>query len=517
MMSGGTTASTNAVAPSRADADPTRWSVAETAAQLRSGTTTSLAVTDAYLAQIAASDDAIGAYLTVTADVARAQARSADARRAAGEDGPLLGVPYALKDLFTTAGVRTTAGSRMLADYVPPDDSAVYARLSAAGAVLLGKTNMDEFAMGSSTENSAFHPTANPWDVSRVPGGSSGGSTAAVAAGMAAFAIGTDTGGSIRQPAALCGVVGLKPTYGRVSRRGMVAFASSLDQAGPITRTAKDAAVVLGAVAGLDPLDATSGDVGVPDYGSALNGDVTGLRLGILDEYFAAGLDPEVRAAVEAAIDVLVAAGAVRVRVQLPSVRYAVATYYLIATAECSANLARYDGFRYGASIGTGGVWERLAAARGAGFGEEVKRRIILGTNALSTGYFDAYYAQATRVRGLIRTEFERALEACDVIVGPTVPAPAFRRGEKMDDPLAMYLNDIYTIALNLAGLPGASVPCGFVAGLPVGLQIMGRAFDEASILRTADAYEARTAWSTRAPAVPADAASIRPPRALDA
>jgi len=359
---------------------------------------------------------------------------------------------------------------------------------------------MDEFAMGSSTENSAFHPTANPWDLDRVPGGSSGGATAAVAAGLAAFAVGTDTGGSIRQPAALCGVFGLRPTYGRVSRRGMVAFASSLDQAGPITRTPADAALVLGAIAGIDPADATSADVPVSDYAAVLDGDVRGLRLGVLETYFAEGLDPRVRAAVEAAIDALVAAGAVTVPVQLPEVRYAVAAYYLVATAECSANLARYDGIRYGRPGDGDGVWARLASSRGAGFGPEVKRRIILGANALSSGYVDAYYRRASAVRRLIRAGFDAALARCDVLVGPTVPTPAFRRGEKVDDPLAMYLNDIYTIALNLAGLPGASVPCGFVDGLPVGLQIMGRAFDEAAILRVADAYARWTPWCAQRP-----------------
>ena len=492
--------------PSPPPADPTGWTVVETARRLRTGE-----ITEAHLERIAATDAQLGASLTATAELARAQAAAADARRAGGDDGPLLGVPYCLKDLFTTAGVRTTAGSRMLADYIPPDDSAVTAALADAGAVLLGKTNMDEFAMGSSTENSAFHPTANPWDLTRVPGGSSGGATAAVAAGLAAFAIGTDTGGSIRQPAALCGVFGLRPSYGRVSRRGMVAFASSLDQAGPITRQPADAAVVLGAIAGCDPADATSVDAPVPDYAAALDGEVKGLRLGVVEEYLAEGLEDGVRSAVETAIDALVAAGAERVSVRLPEVRYAVATYYLVATAECSANLARYDGIRYGHPGAGDGVWERLARSRGDGFGEEVKRRIILGANALSAGYFDAYYRRATAVRRLIRAGFDAALARCDVLVGPTVPSPAFRRGAKVDDPLAMYLNDIYTIALNLAYLPGASVPCGFVDGLPVGLQIMGRAMDEATILRVADAYARRTPWCAQRPPDPvADAAGPR-------
>ncbi|RIL11140.1 Asp-tRNA(Asn)/Glu-tRNA(Gln) amidotransferase GatCAB subunit A [bacterium] len=460
---------------------------------MRDGTLTSAALTDAYLARIAAHDPHLNAYLTVTADDARAQAAEADRRRAAGEDGPLLGVPFALKDLFTTAGIRTTAGSRMLEGYVPPDDAEPYRRLRAAGAVLLGKLNMDEFAMGSSNESSAFGPARNPWDPGRSPGGSSGGAAAAVAADLCAFALGTDTGGSIRQPAALCGVVGLKPTYGRVSRRGMVAFASSLDQAGPLAKDVRDAALVLDAIAGHDPADATSADRPVPDHAAAVaaaGADLGGLRIGVPAEYFADGLDPAVRAAVEAAVMDLEAAGARRVAISLPHSVYAVAVYYLVATAEASANLARYDGLRYGRAVPDDDLWARYARTRGEGFGLEVKRRIVLGTFALSAGYHDAYYGRATRVRRRIRADFDAALARCDVIVGPTSPTTAFRLGERTGDPLAMYLSDIYTIALNLAGYPGLSVPCGLAGGLPVGLQIMGRPWGEPTVLRVARVYE---------------------------
>ena len=480
----------------------TQLSAFDASAALRAGKLTSVALVEAYLDRIARVDGELRAYLTVTADVARAQAAEADVRRQGGEDGPLLGLPFALKDLFTTAGITTTAGSRILSDYVPPDSATVYARLRAAGAVLLGKTNMDEFAMGSSTENSAFFSTRNPWDPTRVPGGSSGGSAAAVAAGLCAFALGTDTGGSIRQPAALSGVVGVKPTYGRVSRYGMVAFASSLDQCGPMTREVRDAALVLGVLAGCDPADATSADRPVPDYVAALTGEVEGLRIGVPEEYFADGLSDGVRQAVEAAIGVLVAAGARRVPVKLPHAPYAVAVYYIVATAEASANLARYDGIRYGPAAQDGDLWARLKATRGQGFGTEVKRRIMLGTYALSSGYYDAYYGQATRARALFRADFDTAFERCDVILGPTTPTPAFKLGEKLADPLAMYLADIYTIALNLAGYPGLSLPCGRVDGLPVGLQVMGRPFDESTVLRVAHAYEQRTDWHRMAPPV---------------
>jgi len=522
-------------------ADPTHLTAHAAAAAMRAGALTSAELTEAYLGRIAALDATLGAFLTVTPEVARAQAAEADRRRAGGEDGPLLGVPFALKDIFTTAGIRTTAGSRILENYVPPDDATVYHRLRAAGAVLLGKLNMDEFAMGSSNESSAYGPVRNPWDLSRVPGGSSGGAAAAVAAGLCAFAVGTDTGGSIRQPAALSGVVGLKPTYGRVSRSGMIAFASSLDQAGPLTRDARDAALVLAVIAGRDPADATSLDAPVADYVAAMDErgpgaaamlgghglepttasgadvpgdtgvagaeassrgapDLRGLRLGVPAEYFAEGLEPEVRAAVEAAIAVLESAGAERVPVRLPHAAYAIAAYYVIVTAEASANLARFDGVRYGLAVEDDDLWARYARTRGAGFGLEVKRRIMLGTFALSSGYYDAYYVQASRIRDLIRADFDAALARCDVVVGPTTPAPAFKLGEKLDDPLAMYLSDIYTSPLNLAGNPGVSVPCGLVRGLPVGLQIMGRPLDEATVLRVAHAYQHATDWHTRRP-----------------
>jgi len=480
--------------------EATDWGVAACAQALRTGRVSSRELAQAHLARIERADGAIGAFLAVTGELALQQADAADRRRARGEDGPLLGVPYALKDILTTAGTVTTAGSRLLEAYVPPDSSTCYERLTAAGAVLLGKTNLDEFAMGSSTENSAFHATRNPWDHARVPGGSSGGSAAAVAARMAPLALGTDTGGSIRQPAALCGCVGVKPTYGRVSRYGLIAFGSSLDCAGPFARSSADAATVLAAIAGHDPRDATSLDAPVPDYAAALVGDLDGLRVGVVREHLAEGLDDGVRAALEAALDVLVEAGAERVPVSLPHVGYSVASYYLVATAECSANLARYDGIRYGRAAPADTLDELLARTRDEGLGAEVKRRIMLGTYALSRGYFDAYYKQATRVRGRVRADFDAALEDCDVLVGPTVPAPAFRLGEKRDDPLAMYLSDIYTIALNLAGLPGASTPCGLVDGLPVGLQIMGRPLDEATVLRVADAYERRTDWAALRP-----------------
>ncbi len=475
--------------------EPFRLTAHEAAAAQRQGDLTALELTEEYLSRISAVDGSLRTYVTVTSDVARQQAQEADDRRADGEDGPLLGVPYALKDIFTTAGITTTAGSRMLANYVPPDSSTVYLHLRRAGAVLLGKLNMDEFAMGSSTENSAFFPTRNPWDRSRVPGGSSGGSAAAVAADLCTFALGTDTGGSIRQPAAMCGVVGLKPTYGSVSRYGMVAFASSLDQAGPLTKDVRDAALVLGAIAGYDPADATTLDGPVPDYGANLADGIRGLRIGVPREYFGEGLSPKVGGAVEPALDVLAGLGAVRVDVELPHVPYAVATYYILATAEASANLARYDGVRYGHSAGGGDYWQMVRRSRGQGFGPEVERRIMLGTFALSSGYYEAYYRKAGQVRALVRDDFDTALSHCDVIVGPTAPTPAFRLGEKLDDPLAMYLSDIYTIALSLAGYPGLSVPCGLADGLPVGLQVMGRPRDEATVLRVAHAYETAAGW----------------------
>jgi aspartyl-tRNA(Asn)/glutamyl-tRNA(Gln) amidotransferase subunit A len=395
----------------------------------------------------------------------------------------------------------TTCGSRILEDYVPPFSATVVEKLRAAGAVLLGKTNTDEFAMGSSTENSAFFATHNPWDLGRVPGGSSGGSAAAVAAGMAFGALGSDTGGSVRQPAALCGIVGLKPTYGRVSRWGLVAFASSLDQIGPLARNVADLSLLLGAIAGYDPRESTSMDVPVPDYGAALAGGVRGLRIGVPREYFVDGMQLEVEAAVRVAIDTLAALGARIVDVSLPHTDYALPVYYLIAPAEASANLARYDGIRYGLSSPGTDLWDSYRQTREQGFGPEVKRRIMLGTYALSAGYYDAYYLKASQVRTLIRRDFDRALEQCDVLVAPTTPRTAFKIGEKVDDPLQMYLEDVFTLALSLAGLPGLSLPCGFdAAGLPIGLQIMGGAFDEATVLRVAQAYEQATEWHEHNP-----------------
>ncbi|MPZ24127.1 MAG: Asp-tRNA(Asn)/Glu-tRNA(Gln) amidotransferase subunit GatA [Dehalococcoidia bacterium] len=452
----------------------------------------SVELTRACLDRVEALDGRINAFLTTTPELALAQAEEADRRLARGEGGPLTGVPMALKDVLSTAGVRTTCGSKMLENFTPLYDATVVARLRDAGAITLGKTNMDEFAMGSSNENSAFEPTRNPWDTERVPGGSSGGSAAAVAAGEAVFSLGTDTGGSIRQPAAYCGVVGLKPTYGRVSRFGLVAFASSLDQAGPLTRTVGDAALALQAIAGHDPRDSTSAPIEVPDFIARLDGGASGLRIGVPVEYFPPDTQPGVREAVSRAINDLVAAGAtVDWEVSLPSTPYALATYYIIAPSEASANLARYDGVKYGYSYQDGAtMWENMETTRGLGFGDEVKRRIMLGTYALSAGYYDAYYLKAQKVRTLIRAEFDEAFRKYDVLVAPTAPSVAFPLGSKVNDPYAMYLNDVCTLPVNIAGLPGISVPCGLVDGLPVGLQIIGRPFDEAGVLRAARAYE---------------------------
>jgi aspartyl-tRNA(Asn)/glutamyl-tRNA(Gln) amidotransferase subunit A len=473
----------------------------ELAAAFAKGADSPVAVTTSYLARIEALDAKVGAYLTVTRDGALAAARASEARYRAGAPlSPLDGAPIALKDVFCTRGVRTTCGSRILERYVPPYDATLVARLRAAGAVVLGKTNMDEFAMGSSTEHSAFQLTRNPWDLARVPGGSSGGSAAAVAGGLAAGAFGTDTGGSVRQPAAFCGVVGLKPTYGRVSRYGLVAFASSLDHVAPFALDILDTALLLGAVAGHDPLDATSVDAPVPDYAAALAPGVKGLRIGVPDEYFGEGLDPEIERAVRAAIDVLRDLGAAVERVSLPTTEYGVATYYIVAPAEASSNLARYDGVKYGLRVPGKDLIDMVSRTRAAGFGAEVKRRIMLGTYALSTGYYDAYYGQAQKVRTLVRQDFERAFERVDLLAAPTTPGVAFKHGDKAD-PLAMYMNDVYTIPASMTGLPAISVPCGFnTAGLPIGLQLIGRTLDEATLLRTAHAYEQATPWRERHP-----------------
>jgi len=471
----------------------------------RHGDTTPTAVTEAYLARIEKLDGQVGAYLTVTREPALRAAAAAEARhRALAPLGPLDGVPIALKDVLCTKGIRTTCGSKILERFVPPYDATVVERLQAAGAVVLGKTNMDEFAMGSSTEHSAFRPTRNPWDVTRVPGGSSGGSAVAVAADLAAGAFGTDTGGSIRQPAAFCGTVGLKPTYGRVSRYGLVAFASSLDQIGPLARDVRDAALLLQAIAGHDPHDATSVAAPVPDYAAALDGRVHGLRAGIPREYFAEGVDAEIARAVRAAIETLRGLGVATEEISLPTTDYALAAYYLIAPAEASSNLARYDGVKYGLRVpGARDLIEMSSKTRAAGFGAEVKRRVMLGTYALSAGYYEAYYGRAQKVRTLVRRDFETAFARVDLILAPTTPNVAFKHGEK-DDPLAMYLNDALTIPVNLAGLPGLSVRCGFTAaGLPIGLQLIGKPFDEATLLRVADAYERATTWLARKPALP--------------
>jgi aspartyl-tRNA(Asn)/glutamyl-tRNA(Gln) amidotransferase subunit A len=471
-------------------------------ALLDAGEISAVELTQAVLDRILSVDNAVKAYLTLTPEAALEQARAADAAMGGQPQGlPLRGIPIAVKDILCTAGIPTTCGSRILEDFVPPYDATVVARLKAAGAVILGKTNTDEFAMGSSTENSAFFPTHNPWDLERVPGGSSGGSAAAVAAGECLGALGTDTGGSVRQPAALCGIVGLKPTYGRVSRYGLIAFASSLDQVGVLTRDVTDAAILLNVIAGHDPLDSTSLDAPVPDATAALTGDIRGMRVGVPREYFIPGMQPEVEAAVRAALEKLADLGAEIVEVSLPHTDYALPVYYLIAPAEASANLARYDGVRYGLRIVGNSLEDTYKQTRGQGFGPEVKRRIMLGTYALSAGYYDAYYLKAQKVRTLIKGDFDRAFQQVDVIVTPTSPTTAFRIGEKTDDPIQMYLSDIFTLSVNLAGICGINVPCGFDAqGLPIGMQIIGPALGEMTILRVAYAYEQATDWHTRRP-----------------
>jgi len=475
------------------------------------GAVSAVELTEAVLDRILAVDDDVKAYLALMPESALEAARSADeafsqARRSGGwrQLHPLTGIPLAIKDVICVRGVPTTCGSRILEGFIPPYDATVVQRLHAAQAVVLGKTNLDEFAMGSSTENSAYVTTRNPWDLTRVPGGSSGGSAAAVAADECLGALGSDTGGSVRQPASLCGVVGLKPTYGRVSRYGLVAFASSLDQIGALAKDVTDAAILLQALAGYDPRDSTSVNLAVPDYAAALDGDVRGVRVGVPMEYFTEGMQPEVEQGVRRAIQQLEALGAEVREVSLPHTEQALPVYYLIAPAEASANLARYDGVKYGyrvdAAVDLEDVYRR---SRQGGFGAEVKRRIMLGTYALSAGYYDAYYLRAQQVRTLIKRDFEEAFEQVDVIVTPTSPTTAFRIGEKIDDPLQMYLSDIFTLSMNLAGICGISVPCGFDgADLPIGLQIMGPAFGEGSVLQTAYAYEQATDWHTRRPPV---------------
>ena len=482
---------------------PSRLTIHEATALLRARALSAQELTRAVLDRIHATDARTRSYLTVCEPEALAQAETADRRLAAGDAiPPLCGIPLAVKDVILTKGIRSTAGSKILEHFVPPYDATVTRLLKAAGAVIIGKVNCDEFAMGSSNENSAFFPSRNPWDLSRVPGGSSGGSATAVAADQALAALGTDTGGSIRLPAAFCGVVGLKPTYGRVSRFGVVAYASSLDQVGPLAKDVLDCALVLQAIAGHDPRDSTSVDRPVPNYQATLTQGVQGLKVGIPQEYFVEGMQPEVETAVHQAIAALAALGAQPVSISLPHTEYAIATYYLIATAEASSNLARYDGVKYGyRAAQTGNLMDMYCRTRAHGFGSEVKRRIMLGTYALSAGYYDAYYLKAQKVRTLIRQDFLTAFEACDVIATPVAPTVAFRLGEKTADPLTMYLSDIFTIAVNLAGLPGLSVPCGCDAkGLPIGLQLIGKPFGEDTLLQAAYAYEQATPWHTRKP-----------------
>ncbi len=465
--------------------------------RLRNKELTSVELTQAFLDRITCIDPRINAFLTVTAEQALADAARADHQLSQGQSHELTGIPLALKDIFITEGVRTTCASQILDNFVPPYDGTAVTKLKEQGAVLLGKLNMDEFAMGSSNENSGFGPVRNPWNLDYVPGGSSGGSAACVAAQMATATLGTDTGGSIRQPAAHCGVVGLKPTYGRVSRYGVIAYASSLDQVGPITRDVEDCAILLQAIAGHDPADSTSVELPVPEYRASLRDGVKGLKIGLPKEYFIDGLDPDVQKATDEAIATLRSLGAEFVEVSLPHTDYALACYYLIATAEASSNLARYDGVRYGQRIDNeGGLIEMYRQSRAAGFGAEVKRRIMLGTYALSSGYYDAYYLKAQKVRTLIRQDFLDAFNQVDVILTPVAPTPAFKIGAKTADPLQMYLSDIFTIPVNLAGTCGMSLPCGFSGeGLPIGLQLIGQPFGEETILKTAFAYEQAAGW----------------------
>jgi aspartyl-tRNA(Asn)/glutamyl-tRNA(Gln) amidotransferase subunit A len=468
---------------------------------LKRGETTSLAVTESVLTRIKSVDEKVKAYITVTEEEARSQAREADKRIKSGDySSPLLGIPIAVKDNMCTDGIKTTCASKILVNFVPPYNATVVTKLKNAGYVLCGKPNMDEFAMGSSTENSGFFITKNPWDLERIPGGSSGGSAAAVASGECIAALGSDTGGSIRQPAACCGVVGLKPTYGRISRYGLVAFASSLDQIGPITKDVTDSALLMNVISGHDARDSTSANITAPDFTRALKKDVKGMKIGLPKEYFIEGMDPEVEKSVKDAVKTLEGLGARVVEVSLPHTDYAVATYYILATSEASSNLARYDGVKYGFRAGGAkDLLDMYMKSRSQGFGPEVKRRIMLGTYALSAGYYDAYYKKGQQVRTLIKRDFDEAFKTVDVIATPTAPTAAFKIGEKSADPLQMYLSDIFTISVNLAGIPGISIPCGFTGlNLPIGLQLLGKHFDEESILHAAYAYEQATEWHTR-------------------
>ncbi len=481
--------------------DLTSLTIAEALALMRNREISALELTEAHLARIEQLDPAIRAFLNVTADFARAGARAADEARAAGDERPLLGLPIALKDVLSTKGIETTCGSRILKGYHPVFDATAVARLYDAGAVMLGKLNMDEFAMGSSTENSGFFPTANPWNLAHVPGGSSGGSSAAVAAKMALATLGTDTGGSIRQPASFCGVSAIKPSYGRVSRYGLIAYGSSFDQAGPFARTVEDVARVLAVIAGQDPLDSTSMPSPVPDYPAALDGDIRGLKIGLPAEYFAEGLQPDVEQAVRAAVAQLADMGAEAREVRLKHADYSLPAYYIIAMAEASANLARYDGVRFGARVDGADLIDSYKKTRGAGFGEEVKRRIMLGTYTLSAGYYDAYYGKAQAARTLIRRDFDALFAEVDVLIAPVAPSTAFKFGEVTDDPLRMILADVLTISANLAGICGLSVPCGFdAAGLPIGMQILGAPFTEERLLQVGAAYQRATDWHLKSP-----------------
>jgi aspartyl-tRNA(Asn)/glutamyl-tRNA(Gln) amidotransferase subunit A len=474
---------------------PAPRSARETRDDVRSRAQAAVEVCRVALARLESADPQLHAFNTV-ADQALARAEAIDREPNRWRDAPLAGVPIAVKDNICTRGLRTTASSKILERFIPPYSATVIDRLEAAGAVVIGKTNCDEFAMGSSNENSAFGPARNPWDLNRTPGGSSGGSAAAVAARIAPVALGSDTGGSIRQPAAMCGVVGLKPTYGRVSRYGLIAFGSSLDQIGPLTTTAADAAIVLGVLAGRDPADSTSAAEAVPDYTASLGSDVGGVKIGVPRRLLDQGVDPDVERALNNALEVLVSRGAAIVDVDLPHAKFAIPTYYLVATAEASSNLARYDGVRYGFRHPSDTLGEMYSRTREAGFGAEVKRRIMLGTYVLSAGYYDAYYLKAQQVRTLILRDYEQAFEQVDAIAMPTSPTAAFKIGERASDPLQMYLADVFTVSANLAGLPAISAPCGFTpGGLPIGLQLTARRFDEATLLRLADAYERETPW----------------------
>ncbi|OQY36518.1 MAG: aspartyl/glutamyl-tRNA amidotransferase subunit A [Anaerolineaceae bacterium 4572_5.2] len=477
--------------------------IQEAQRKFRSGEITAVELTRSALDRILGVDNQVKAYITLQPEAALEAARAADAARAQGKDAPLLGIPIAVKDSIITKGLTTTCGSKILENFIPPYDAAVTEKLRQAGAIILGKTNTDEFTMGSSTEHSAFFPTSNPWNLDAVPGGSSGGSAAAVAASETLAALGTDTGGSVRQPASLCGVVGLKPTYGRVSRYGIIAHGSSLDQVGPLTKSVADAAIMLGVIAGADPRDSTTLNAPVPNYLQELaEASFKGLKIGAPREYFIEGMNPAVEKAVRAALKTAEDQGAELVDISLPHTQYGIPVYYLISTAEASSNLSRYDGVRYGLRIPAETMWQTFFETRAAGFGPEVKRRIMLGTYALSAGYYDAYYLKAQKVRTLLKRDFEAAFQQVDVIFTPSVPDVAFNKGQKMDDPLQMYLSDIFTVTANLAGICGISVPCGFSDGLPIGLQILGPALGESAILKAAYAYEQATEWGKQRPEI---------------